>query len=290
MTIPCVLMEEHHEAFLVWELARQKGWLPAEGSCLVHVDAHSDLSLPVLRTSLGALSLEPAALREFVYSELTVASFILASIYRGVFNRMLWIQNDTSDAHEKLLHVYSMDRQGRSLRITTSIRQAGAFNPQRRHFGLRSVRCAQAIDVADPWALDIDLDYFSTNDQRQFAQVEVTQLEYERFHSDRYHPLRTTMGAQVHAVEVAGRYFLQADYSDAWEPGHGRVDEATIKARMGEFGQALRRLTGPPRVITICRSAISGYTPADQVELIQSLLFDELAGVYPLERIACDAL
>ena len=55
MTIPVVLMEEHHEAFLVWEVARQKGWLPTEGSFLLHVDAHSDLSLPVLSTSLGGL-------------------------------------------------------------------------------------------------------------------------------------------------------------------------------------------------------------------------------------------
>ena len=40
--IPLFIVEEHHEAFIAWNHAVQKGWLPNKENCLLHVDAHSD--------------------------------------------------------------------------------------------------------------------------------------------------------------------------------------------------------------------------------------------------------
>lgn len=288
MSIPAILLEEHHEAFLVWEIARERGWLPADGSLLLHVDAHSDLSLPTVHTNLRELDLDMNSLRDFVYAELTVSNFILASIYRSVFERMIWVQHYHSDAQERLAHVFSYERQGRVLHLTSDIRRAGVFNPDRRHFSLQRLRCPLALEFNQPWALDIDLDYFSTNDQPQYARIEVTQSEYERFHNDRFHPYRMIMGAQARAEMRDGRCFLLTDYSDAAGHGFGRAEDAEIRRRITQLSDDLRGISEPPRVITICRSAFSAYTPLDQVEMIQSLLIGELTSLYSINLLTCD--
>ncbi len=56
MTIPLHVLEEHHEAFLLWQIAIRAGVLPARGNTLLHVDEFPDDGVPRLRRSLeGAL-------------------------------------------------------------------------------------------------------------------------------------------------------------------------------------------------------------------------------------------
>jgi hypothetical protein len=41
--IPIFIMEEHHEAFIVWNYAMRAGWIPVKENCLFHVDTHADM-------------------------------------------------------------------------------------------------------------------------------------------------------------------------------------------------------------------------------------------------------
>ncbi len=43
-SIPTFIVEEHHEAFLIWKYAIQNNLIPAKGNHLFHVDEHSDMS------------------------------------------------------------------------------------------------------------------------------------------------------------------------------------------------------------------------------------------------------
>ena len=45
------LIDEHREAFGVWNRAVAKGRLSPSGNVLLHVDEHADLSTPLLETS-----------------------------------------------------------------------------------------------------------------------------------------------------------------------------------------------------------------------------------------------
>jgi hypothetical protein len=48
-TVPLYILEEHHEAFLIWNYARQKGIIPEINNSLFHFDSHSDMGIPFLR-------------------------------------------------------------------------------------------------------------------------------------------------------------------------------------------------------------------------------------------------
>ncbi len=288
--VPLVIVEEHHEAFPVWERARAVGWLAPDRNSLWHVDEHSDLCPPAVRTNLRTLPADLASVRAFTYSELTVASFILASVYRGVFGEVVWTQHDKHDPAAATLHVTSAGRAGRVLSATRDIRAAGAFNPDRRHCTLRRTRPGTPFAPAGPLALDIDLDFFSCHDGPIPCRVEVTADEYARFRGDRYHPLRTLFGAQGTGEQVGGRFYLSADMSDPGGWGQGRVGADVIARRAADLARDVAACGATPAVVTVCRSRKSGYTANDQAELIEAAVLDALRGVLPFHTLGPDDL
>ena len=82
---PFFKIEEHHEAFLVWHDAIKRKFLPKKGNTLLHVDQHSDLAKPVLRTSINELKLEKEALLSFTYDELGIGNYIFPAVFTGIF-------------------------------------------------------------------------------------------------------------------------------------------------------------------------------------------------------------
>jgi hypothetical protein len=98
--IPTFIIEEHHEAFIVWNYAIQQGWLPATGNCLFHVDEHSDMGTPRFNESIHSLNGDMVKVKEFTYQELNIASFVIPACYREIFNQVYWIRQK----HRKTLH------------------------------------------------------------------------------------------------------------------------------------------------------------------------------------------
>src|SRR4051794_15323325 len=91
--VPLVLVEEHHEAFYAWYYGLNMGWFPASANTLLHVDAHADMTLPVLRYPFSTIH-DLAACADFVYRELDISTFIWPAIYNGLFSRLLWLKNN----------------------------------------------------------------------------------------------------------------------------------------------------------------------------------------------------
>src|SRR5690606_12072616 len=99
-------IEEHHEAFFVWQYAIQKGLLSKRENTLYHVDEHSDLSTPRFNTSIHDLNNNLEALKKFTYQELGIASFIMPAIYLGVFNKVVWFKQRHRSLPENAFNMF----------------------------------------------------------------------------------------------------------------------------------------------------------------------------------------
>lgn len=288
--IPLFVMEEHHEAFLIWDHAVTRGWLPPTGNLLLHVDEHPDLTAPHLATPVHEVLGRPDACARFTYQELDIASFIVPGLHRGLFPRMHWIQlgPDVDDtAGPTTLCVHSQHGDGRQLVIGPRDR----LGPQLPADAVEVISVHQTIAVPlpawpGPTVLDIDLDYFSCNaDAGECVELEVSPAQYHAFVADPYHPLHNHKGPWVAARERDGRYYL---WLGAMPPGHAdparrKVPDAEAVRRIGEFVGFLTANHVQPALIELCRSRRSGYTPDDQCELIERTLLAGLAELYRVE-------
>lgn len=289
MAIPLTILEEHHEAYIVWRRVQGSHILDRGNNLLIHVDEHADLGLPICKSDLRSIKAELNALREFTYSELTIESFVYAAVYAGIFSELVWVQHGPS-TKRRLMHLYSVGGEGKTLRLTGDVYRAGVFNTDRKQVFLRRQTVAENLPAATAVALDIDLDYFSCNSALQNYGVEVTINEYQRFVNDRYHPIRLHSGHRVVAKEQNGRFYLLANDVDADEQYGGRQSDAEICERISRLISALAEARVVPRLITVCRSCRSGYTPADQLGFIESELVRQLSSLYDLDIHHIDAL
>lgn len=288
--VPLVCMEEHHEAFWIWRRAAALGWLPGAGNRLLHVDEHADLRLPALTTSLHALEADADALHRFTYEELGIADFIVPSLYLGLFDRIDWLRRAHHSAvRAKRLYVVSVEGDGRRLRLMDNGFQAGLLDPAgRKRVEYRPIGLATPSDPSastpKPWVLDIDLDYFHSDDPAaETLEIQITEAEYRAYRDDRYHRVRLS-GGRARAFRRGGHYYYAfADQPDRASPPFRR---ATIIGRIEAFGDWLKGQAVQPRLVTLCRSSISGYMPAEQVDWVERRLLATLELLYPLRR-AC---
>jgi hypothetical protein len=205
VTIPLFIVEEHHEAFFTWNYAGLNKFIPATGNTLLHVDQHADMGLPRFHTSLKTLPAHLPALAKFTYRELCIGNFIPAAMYQGWFNKFYWLQHNRLKVSQTV-HVYSYRETGQTLLMTTNLHEAGVFNTDRKSvlYELKTVN--DPLPGTDAVVLDIDLDYFSCDKQYQAGNlgqhcIEITPEEYDRFTTDRYHPLRINVSGVTTRIE-----------------------------------------------------------------------------------------
>lgn len=284
--IPLFVIEEHHEAFFIWNYAGINGLIEASGNTLLHVDQHADTSLSRYHMSIKSLTGDLQALCKFTYGELCVGDFIPAAIYQGLFKELYWLQHQEVKLAQTI-HVYSYNQAGKALRMTPNIHEAGVFSSDRKSvtYGLRTVK--DEFPYKEAVVLDIDLDYFSCDKQHRWeggrsSQVEITKEEYERFTTDRYHPLRINVGG-VKVRRENGRYYLLVNAFSEVIQSDLKVSQDQIIERIDSFAQFLRDNSIQPQLIDICRSRFSGFTSEDQWEFIEKALIEKLSTVYDVE-------
>ena len=281
--IPLFIIEEHHEAFFIWNYAGLNNLIPTTGNMLLHVDQHADMGPPRFHTPLKSLPARLPALMQFTYNELCIGNFIPAAIYQGWFKEFYWLQHNRLKVSQTL-HIYSYKEAGQTLVMTTNIHEAGAFNTDRKSvlYELKTVN--DPLPDKDGVVLDIDLDYFSCDKQHQTGnlghnRIEISQEEYEHFTTDRYHPLRINVGGVTAQVEQ-GRYYLLINAFPEDIPSPLKVAPAQILERIEQFIKFLQDNQIRPQLIDLCRSRFSGFTPADQREFIEEHLLAKLSDLY----------
>ena len=280
--IPLYVIEEHNEAFCVWNEAVEEGVFPAIGNALLHVDHHPDFECGPYGENLDVLFASLSEMKQFAGSCLGIADFICPAVYQGMFQEIVFLRNFLSGLPKPEWKV--MYSAGGALVHTsaTSLLRGALKRPDADHrfFSWREGGLAGDFRTPQPVVLDIDLDYFCWDDSRSGMpddRLEITENAYRSMQDNPYHPFRLLPKMIAHPVEEGGRYYLR--YFSKPDPDPLPSEDQVCK-RIDAFAAWLTRNQVRPRIISICRSRYSGYTPAPMWQAIETRLLERLAERY----------
>ncbi|MEQ8332538.1 UPF0489 family protein [Nisaea sp.] len=292
MTIPAIIMEEHHEAFLAWYHARNQGWIKETDNRLIHVDTHADNVVPILRNSIRGVDRDMSSIRHFTYNDLNIANFIWPAVYLGLLSEFYWIRPKGEVSNGKLTRyrVFSADEAETELQLRIDNRET-----QEAVTGPSAIALYQQMDLTGSFLfrndaiLDICLDYFSCNARPAVPpfRVGVTADFFTEYMANPYHPLRIMPGIALAPVEEDGRFYLCCDSLGMAASGAQRTD-AEIGTMISELMDFLKAREITPMLITICRSVNSGYTPSAQAAFIQTKLLTALGSIYDINTMSIE--
>jgi hypothetical protein len=291
--LPVFVVEEHHEAYIIWKFALLNGLIPKQGNTLIHIDEHSDMGAPILETPLHQLNGDLEKIKTFTYDELTIATFIVPAIYDRLFRKIYWIRQRHNKASRRgnPLYVRAPDS-GRKL-VTGQMSVFETFKEDYEKLkdeivGYKFYK--QHIDQLghiDYPLLDIDLDYFSCiqDPLKKALDIQITKKEYDDFRGQKYHRVRYFDFGKVQAIQDGDNYLLRMNHYSEPYMSPLKVIQNTIADRIDRTIEGLNTAKITPRLITICRSRFSGYTPEDQWEYIEQTLLSKLKQVYDINSV-----
>ncbi len=284
--IPLCLLEEHHEAFLFWNWAVRTGRIAGRGNVLLHVDEHADLRAPGNITGSIEAGLPLARIASETYRRLDITNFIWPALRQGIFDRVCWLRW----SHDPLLKARFVPLEQAPAKDAWAglAELAGTAAPKAEAVGfwLIPVRPGHVLTEGGPVVLDIDSDFIlCDNAGGGRLEIEVTPVEYAAWRRDRYHKVRLLLGDRARLVRGGGRYWLRFD-SVAGKPVGAKAARAQIRERIDALGNFLSSNRIRPRLIGICRSRRSGYTPAAWSPRIERELVRLLGCRYDLEILS----
>lgn len=322
MQLSLFVIEEHHEAFIIWINAVRSGLITLNNR-LLHFDDHSDFRVPLFNTGINdLLNWNSQDQITFTEQELKIDTFIIPAIYLGIINDFVWIRNGMSKEADMQMYVRSYNDEGKKLiadkadKLSGDTSEAGIKQFRYRKLDTKSFAdkatkekfvketteqfpnnttksfADETTEEADAVLLDIDLDYFSCC-QQPFSEneviIEITEDEYKSFINNRYHPLGF-ITARIDAVEYEGNYYYVLNRFNDQYPDNRTVSTDEISQRIDNFINDLSIRAVQPSLITVCRSRFSGFTPNHQWEYIESKLLSGLHRLYDMEVKHIDAI
>lgn len=283
--IPVYCMEEHHEAFYYWGLAVEKGYLDEEGNSLLHVDHHDDLESGGYFHDFTRPFENLEERKRFTYECLGIADFIVPALYEGIFSSIYVMKGLVPRAfscQERL--VKRIGPNTLALREYIPFLHSACRREGKEGYRFFTYYEGSLTDTGmlAKTALDIDLDYFCWDDSLTTVppkRIEITREAYEEYQRDALHPFRILPRRLLQAEEVEGRCYLRYREPAIWEK---EADEPKVRKRVDRFMEWLENMPWQPRLITLCRSARSGYLPSGRAELVEELVRNGLEKIYEL--------
>ena len=285
-SIPTFIIEEHHEAFIVWSYAIQQGLMTPTGNTLFHVDEHSDMGVPRFNKSIHNLNGNLELIRDFTYDELNIGGFIIPAVYQEIFNKVYWIKINPKKLLTAKMFVRSYNKEGKKLMkgyLNNSVDQSTSTDKKQYEYNLLPI--SDLFDNELKVVLDIDLDYFSSITDpycENGLAIEITEEEYNKFHNTRYHRLRF-LCQRIEAIKKENKFFYLINNYEETYPDKSIASEMEILERMDELIKKLDDNDIEPQIITMCTSRYSGFTPDYQVEFIKKNLIKYLQKIYNIE-------
>ncbi|MEE3314663.1 MAG: UPF0489 family protein [Treponema sp.] len=290
MSIPVYIMEEHHEAFYYWNYFVHKGYIPAKGNYLLHIDHHDDYESGGYDIDFAKLhkgiTLEEA--KEITYSKLGIADFIVPAAFEGLFATVHIMKNliprSLKDVESFVRCSYNCElRQGTYIPfLYAPNKKAGdpdfAFYTERRG-GLKDLSIPEGQKVV----LDVDLDYFCWDDSLKSTPrklLEITKEAYEDVTNNPYNPFRILPRKLLDAVEIDGHYYIEYKEKIHREKP---ADDEKIAKRITRLVTWLKETNIDISVIDVCRSNISGYLPADAFPFVEQEFLRQMDGKFGIE-------
>lgn len=292
--IPFYIIEEHHEAFLIWHYAIIKGLINKNRNTLLHIDEHSDMLLPLLRTSLNSVDKSLHKVYDFTYNELSIENFIYPAIYQGIFDDLYWLRqtHNKKTTVKKEMNICSQDGQGKQLIIQSRKNAHRLLNLDDQSFSVAFITTGdsllnEALKPANQSViLDIDIDYFSCdNASGGYFNIEITPEAYYDYINNFYNKARLAISGTALVQQVDGKYYLCSRLKDDLLSENLKVPEEIIIERIDALINFLKVNQIQPQLIDICRSRLSGYTPNDQWEFIENRLIEKLSEIYEFNPV-----
>lgn len=285
--IKTYILEEHNEAFFVWYYLKSKNYF-FENSTLLHIDHHSDLTPPLMKSYFNQNEKSLSIIKRITYKELSISSFIIPAIYMRMFDKMIWLKSLDINGYKTLykqIHVEKMKNTFFSL-----IDKNLSINKNDVCFELTISGISSIIEkISENFILDIDLDFFSCNENPYYnktIKIQISEDEYKSFIYDDYHYFRFLFpNFYINAIEECGYYYyILNNFEDKIIQKH-KVPIEEAKHRVDILVDNIKCFNHSPFAITISKSIYSGYTPKDQAYIILDYLLERLSSIYNLDII-----
>lgn len=284
--IPVYCIEEHHEVFYYWGVAAEKGHIKGKGNTLLHIDHHDDLECGGYHWNFEIPFSDLEHRKLFTYEALGIADFIVPALYEGMFSKMYNMKSVLPKAFKSQERF--IKRVGEN---TLTMGEYvpflhGTYRSENRpeyQFFTYFEGSLSPTDELENVVLDIDLDYFCWDDSLKSVpqkKIEITKEAYEEYMENLYHPFRILPRKLIKADEQEGRFFLIYEEAPTYEK---EADTERILKRIERFLSWLNTMPWTPKIITICRSAYSGYLPSQYAELVEKSVKNGLETIYELE-------
>jgi hypothetical protein len=293
------IVEEHHEAFLAWHHALKKDLFhAARKNTLLHVDYHADMKACPCQQPIPELSDSIETIRDFTYSELTIASFIVPAVYQKLFYEICWLipkeldcaKNGLVPKKRRYLYARTYQEKKRTLIMNDDPFLGFSDKPWQDRvpfcFYCQTVEQPFEPESSPPESsviLDIDLDYFACAKLIDLSQkLEITPAEFQRCKTEKYRTLNLQLRYMLEESE--GRYYLHFNpKSDIFDNYQEKISQENTLASIQAFIAYLKTNAITPALITLCRSRYSGYTPEAAWQYIEDQLVQGLSELFAME-------
>lgn len=290
--VPVFTIEEHNEAFYIWNYCIKECIISPKNNKLFHVDEHSDMIVPRYDSSVKDLNGHLDSILKFTRQQVGISNFIYPAIYLDIFDSIYWIKQQ-HNKKSTLVRMFVTSYQGDGMKLiggksTNAVIKLAIENSDIRFFNF-FLKTIDRIPNNSKGILDIDLDYFSCSgdpNELEKIMIEITSREYHRLKQNIYHRIYY-QSIKAKVDEIEGKYYLIFnDYKQkyfATFPATLKVTTEVIGTRIDYFIEVLKEKKFKPTLITICRSRHTGFTPADQWMLIEERLLAGLASIFSLD-------
>lgn len=276
------VVDEHHEIFLLWEEAVATGRIKKQTS-LLHVDAHPDLSIPIITESVYSKDT-----RGFIKRQLNIDNFIIPAVLRGIFkevvflNRALQIEKDNSV--RKKQYIGTLQGKGKWINndfpLNSITRQ---LYPDFKQWYLTFTNNLETVKINEG-VLGIDLDYFygyfysQAQVSLKLTKAQLKRLKQFSLSEDKYKFPLKYFNLQKGVLRHNNYYPHLKGYiynnSKSW-----------IECAIRYFVDSLKMR---PLLISVCRSVKSGYMPKKYAEFTERTLIDYLTDKKKKKIDPCD--